>query len=375
MDFVTCARSEGYELTPEKEITDSFIKEQLSSFRQRMAGSISAGSFNGLPMRLELYLWDTDDFNAFACNYDDVDIIVVSKQVFVSLSIISRALVSQLPKFERALEGHVEYRSTHHKPGSVEANRDLAKGAFESDALEAVASDIYTIAVTFILCHEYYHIYNGHTSVSDGSLTSLFWSEGTQREYTADEYKSEALEYDADQCAIQSCIRLCMRPDIKVVDGIEAWNFPVNGPFGTVQQSWSIVMTSILMVGAILALGGSSDCADPEPSSHPHASFRITYMVNFGWQVTRFRTGKQVIDEGSMQAISVMFLNLWRSVFPSGSSVDGFDEMVRPDFIEFHNQRMGKWRGAWEILHSTLDQKKRGGRIAPPQPVEKNPAL
>jgi hypothetical protein len=343
----------------------------FATFSRRYSPQIEAARRDGLPINLSYYVVDAEGFNAFAGTFDDGDIIGVHRDVPTLLLTICRAVASHgsiLPKM--ATPGvAAEAIQCPHLPEDLETlNHPWVVNALRDPEREKVAQWLFDMAMTYILAHEFAHLYSGHVGYLGQvqPFAVIVELESVSKSHTG--YERETIEWDADLAAASQVLQLAVQPAVHTVDGVSVWVLPDETLAGTFYDAVVLGMAGPSICAMLLVSGEQDDWRDLTPRSHPHPMFRTLANVVMVQHTLEYRTGqpKDTYDALVGNAIKDV-ATAWKNVFPqrtrSASEPDGHES-----FIDVYRQRAQIWTDTWSAMYDDLNKFKLGGTLAPRRP-------
>jgi len=340
----------------------------LEEFETINAGTLKFYRRHGGPMALRLIVVDKWGFNAFAASLDDCDVIGINRGVYGILLATARGVVSQGFSTSQFAgnQSDVAGRTVSGSPKDVlRGIAALDPSPLQDDSQDLTAHRIARVAFHFMLFHELAHLVNGHCDwVGLNRAVSLICEMNDGQFEALEGLERETLEWDADSEAIREILEITLQPHIGGVGGRATWSVPERNSFGTPQDAFKFVGAAISICSAYFGAFDDNDFLSNAPRTHPHPVLRMLSFRGATVQNLAFRCG-MTYDEASR--FTSPFLEPMRQL----NAFFTRDPSVSPpsDIIEIKNARTRQYQHHWAKLHPELDRLKRGGMLAPAQPV------
>lgn len=335
----------------------------IDNFRQRIAPIVRSGRRQGEPTPLLIDYIEDDDFNAFATNYDGIDMIAVSYGVRKRLVTFFRAVMSHQSSFTNV--GSTSSR----KPVidarivdlSVPISRDMIPALLEDTKRQRFADDLAIMAELFILEHEWAHIRHGHVdwAASRGCLRMSERGMATDQVLTG--LDLQTLEWDADSAAVMALFEYAGEAETVVRDGRNVLQLPSKNRFGSVEAAMVVVSTVAYACFRLFAEASNNyDVEHVLASDHPPAWVRIWLNLQLMPAVLNQVANVDATPylryfEEGIRGAERMWANV--SGKPTISVTEELGELASTLHRLFEDR--------WSSIQPELEMYKRSGRLAP----------
>lgn len=248
------------------------INRSLETMRQLLEATYPRNQIGEIDY--ELYLYESDEINAFSMETEEGYVIAFSTAIFIEFYKILKNLflVEEICKWF---------------------------GTSRAESASCINA-IYDYMLWFIAFHEFFHVINGHC----GCMTArgIFNAETVTEKNFEDNLNGQIIESDADYCAVIACVNLIF------VQAKNAGMFDENITINRLQSMMEEVKQEMIFLGfAIYHTFLLFSCNEKESNSksidellrydHPYASIRMAYtFMAMTYQLTYFLSMDTVKD-------------------------------------------------------------------------------
>jgi hypothetical protein len=317
-EFVRLCDEEGFEALP-VEGDDQPEATLRTEFHQYFGTRVFGGSRSGREMEIEIGFISDPEFNAWAASRGGVDLIGVNSGLLIVLNAAIRALLSQPYLFPHI--GDSTMCKRHVFPREITSlpmdSTMWDTAPLECPAREQLASRIWSIALCYMIEHEFAHVWNGHTDYLAEVLGLARLNE--VGDDALGDLSIQALEIDADRSAAIQTLRFALNPTIEAAGNKIKWNLPSvtqSGPTLDIVERCTI---AACLFGLLASDVHELESPDYVSSTHPPAIVRM--ICNLHAIVSALRVFAGHDQSATLSALNPVIggmIDSLRAVVPGG---------------------------------------------------------
>lgn len=351
--FTSFCAEEGLAILPvDGEHPEGALRRQFHKyFGTRVFGESKLGK----DMELEIGFIADPSLNAWATSRGNVDLIGVNSGLVIILDAAIRTLLSH-PYLFPDVGDVTRCRPRVFPPeiGSLPLDSRMWRMApLECSDRDELAQRIWSVALCYMIEHEFAHLWNGHADYVNESLGLARYDEVRD---SAGDLNMQALELDADRSAATQVLRISLDPKLELSDGKIKWVIPKKMHQVASPNTLEICTLAACLFGIITSDIFEMNDLIHLQSTHPPAIVRgIGNLNEIALVLSLFAGQNQKSTLEMLQPVVDALITTVKAILPGGhwgTPVNEFADQVA-QLIAVYDHRLS-------ILRPELNRFKRG---------------